>query len=841
MAEKRHSKVSTAVDVARAGSEYYRLGRHAKGRFDELKGAADEEARLEQERFDREAAEMDAHSDDEAEHPLGDQETAAYGARDGAGNPGSLTPEQILERERADPGGTRTFENPTQARHWYRAGRKAAKEAVKEGIRGRVRGFVRKQKKALITTVVLNVVVAVILALMAFISPLKNVHFETTMRSVNFARFQLVIKKQFARVVFESAVLTQNSVGTFTRSPLVRQIQLATPDRQIKQLGRQGRVKWEFRPNASFGQQVLPLQESLQAVVIDGERVDIDDMSRTTFDGRPYSSLTRKERWVVQARFVDKVNVKLGDIMGVLPRHVRWNPMFQLRQKTGAVLSKWLNKAKEYSGKSEEEARKLSIEEAAEQIGTPEGQRPKSSSSEINDAADATHDEQIAARIEGRPPGEVRSALANRMKIAGRASDIVFASTVVCIGADLAKFFAGTNGARAAQAVRFATAGLASLSQQQIGDTVAEAVGAANSDWDASGSIPDASKSVIYLEMTNQFVNPSSQEYKDQINKVPVLEYTDMFIAMSQGVAGFLDNEALAEGCGFVLAPGTQYTISGLELILVGISLGSVKGFTAGAKALGEIGFHGAVGYGLAELVDWLIGTAVRAYAGTDFFLEQGSDRVGATHVSDKSLAEYSNRTATMGRPLDRPEATSADAIAMAELHKENRESSFGHRYFAIDNPFSLTGRLVARLPASTGGLASTLRSGVAFLGSILSSPFRLVGSISNSGVFGHASAADTSFLDTNFGVDEWGWSPEELKRIETDESFSLGKLVERVEPRMAELDARYGKCYDISTFALQSDRPDECTRTMLSEDDALYWRYYKAMMFSAEHMTGSV
>jgi len=66
--------------------------------------------------------------------------------------------------------------------------------------------------------------------------------------------------------------------------------------------------------------------------------------------------------------------------------------------------------------------------------------------------------------------------------------------------------------------------------------------------------------------------------------------------------------------------------------------------------------------------------------------------------------------------------------------------------------------------------------------------------------------------------------------------------LVNRVEPRLAELDERYGKCYNFSTFVLQSELPETgCTREDLSTDDALYWRYYKALMFSAEVMTGDV
>lgn len=846
-------KRDIARDAYGAGKQYYQLGKRVQGEYGALKQAAEEEARLEQEqaeqqRYNRELAGMEANFGNETEHPWGPGE-ANPAARPNA--PKSLTPQQILDQETNSPDGTRTFENPTQARHWYRAANKEAKNRIKGGLKDRLLRGARKQKKILLTTLAINVIIAAFLIIsFLFIGPLKNVHFDTVLRTANFLQYQMIIRKQFARVVFEASVLTQESVGSYQRSPLVRQIQMATPDRQIQQLGRDDRVKWEFTENRSFGQNILPIKPTLQAVVIDGERVDIDDLSKEEFGGRTYAQLERRERWFIEAKFVNAVNFKLGDIMALLPRHVRWNPMYQMRKISGAKLTGWLNNAKEYAGKDGRQAREQMINEDVASISAAEDTRVRPSG-ELADGVEEHREEVIAATREGRAPGEIRNGLKTRMKYVGAASDVATASTIACVGYELMRYFASAESQRITQSVRFATTAAARGSQTQIGEAhQAEAIGAANANWNAvpgEGGVGDASESAIYKIHTGQPVDTLSPQYQKEMNEVPLLSFDSLLGGFSQAVVGEGATEEDVSNfgsnvCGVILAPATQWSITAIEIAVAAATLGSAKGVTAGVKVFAELGFHAAVGYGIGEMMNWLIDLAIRSFASTDFLIEQGVARVGALNTAYGGMAQNSMRTNTMAAPVEHAEAVESQAIAMAEAKHQNQQSSFSNRYFAINNPFSLVGRMVAGMPSSTGGIASAIQNTASFIGSLLSSPFKLVGSVgSSTGLFGTAHAAEASFLDSSFGVEEWGWTVQEMNRIETDDSFSLGPLVARVEPRLAELDAKYNKCYDPSAYAIQSDRPDECTKEFLTTEDALYWRYYKAMMFAAQHMTGSV
>ncbi len=720
--------------------------------------------------------------------------------------------------------------------NWYK---KKAKKAVAKTLFGR-------QKKLLIGTLMTTVLVALAVGLFAFLGPLKNTHFDTVIRTANFLRFQHVIKKQFSRATFEAAVLSRESVGSFQRSSLlVKQLQLAVPDRQLKQLGRSGQVKWEFRDNRSFGHQVIPLRETFKAITVGDQRFDIDEFAREAF-GADYQDLSRRQKWTVESRFVTAVSPALGEKMALLPRHVRWNPMFQLRMKVGAKLSRWANKAKEYAGMDEDEARRLHIQETVERVSSPSASRVRPGSSELAQGAEDFEQETQAAREEGRAPpraGEIANSLKTRVKLLSKGADVATWTTVACIVYEIAAYFASAEGQRASQAARFAFTSAASAVQPEAPDGVdqAEAIGAANSDWDGvAGGPEDASKSQVYKELTGQPVNTNSAAYKNELNEVPLISPNNMFESFTKAIADAGGASGVSDFCGFMLAAGTQWVLTGAELLLSAISLGSIKGVTAGVRVVGEIGFHAAVGYGVSELLDWLIGLAIRSYANTDFLYEQGAARVGAMHVAYMSVAQNSNRTATMGAPMNADQAAAATVVAMEEYRAETNQSSFQNRYLAIDNPYSLLGRVVAVMPSNLTGLSGQAQSVASFIGSILTSPFKLIGSISGA-LSARTHAADTTFLKEQFGVDQWGWTNEELRRIDSDSSFSLSALLQNVEPRIAMLDARYNKCYDPTSFAIQSDRPDECTQEFLTSDDALYWRYYKSLFFAAQHMSGSV
>lgn len=709
------------------------------------------------------------------------------------------------------------------------------------------KAVVRKNLRYLLGTVLLTVVMAAILFFLTYFGALKGLHFDTVLRGVNFARYQIMVRRQFSSVMFQAATLTDNSDGIFRKSPLVRQIMLTTPDRQIKALGRDGRIRWDFAPNKSFGYDVLPTKESLKGVFIDGEPIYIDDIAKQHFGGRTYGQLSLGEKLQVQSKFVDAVNVKMGDIMALQPRTVRWNPYARVRLRAGIQLIKWFNRAREYAGKTTAEARKINIDETVEHVMTPEDQQPKSADSDTNKSAEEMRQERIQALETGGQPGKIRTKLASRAFKLRSISDAVFVATLYCTVKDIIAYVNSGQAKREEQALRFAADGMIGSDQTKVGDVVAEAIDADGLNWNANGDVPDASASVLYRQDTGQDVGLTDQQVNDQLASVPSLK-PDSFLADIGGA--FADttskdaNEDAGPGttCKILLNENVQYGIAAVELVATVFSAGEAKGITAGIKAGLEFGFHFAAGMGLSELMNMMLDSLIRVYAGVDFGLEQGADRYGASRVTYDFMSQTANRNVNYGRPMADDEANSAQNVAMQELRSENSEQSFSKRYFAIDNPFSLLGLAVARVPSSATDFASSIHNAASFLGSILSSPFRLLGSLSNIGLlFSPAHAAPTSTFGGFFGVEEWGWSLDEQEKIQKDPSFQLQNLVDNLEPRMDALNALYLPCYDDSTFVLQHDRPDQCTREFLSTSDALHWRYYNSLMFAATHMTGPV
>lgn len=752
---------------------------------------------------------------------------------------------------------------------WYKA---TGKGLAKKGAKA----LIRKNKNRLLVTAAVGIITAIAILLIMFIGPFKGVHFETVLRSANFARFQLLVRKHFSAVVFNGSVLTQDSVGNFRNSPLVRQIRLAVPDSQLEQLGREGKVLWEFNENSKFGDEFLPLKESLKAIVIDGQRYEIDQFARDAF-GKDYKDLTTAERWTVQNNFIKEINVKMGDYMALKSRMVRWNPMTQFRQKTGIRLVKWLNAARDYAGKSAAEARELGTQETADRVMDPDS-GPKSAIPDINEDAEQARQDYVNANKEGRPPGILRSKLAGQAALARNISDAVFAATAYCIGRELYSAFGSPEAQadRESQAARMAANDMTATDQIKSHDVTAPAVGYANSTWDAQGDVQDASSSFMYKRMTGQEV-PNTEATKKQ--QVPFLDPTmvlgdwqDEFNVLGETIAtgnilgGILSligidintgtqkfvNDKL---CQALLNEYVQYGIAGGEIIFAVATLGASKGITAAVKGMLELTFHFAVGMGLDKLLGLLIEWVVKEYARLYFTgLEQGADRFNTGYVAQNSIAQNSNRNVNYGRPMDQAESNLAQQLAMETLFKENKEKPFAERYFAIDNPFSLVGLTVAKLPVSTGGFSATLKNGLHLMGSVVGSPAQLFGSVGRAILPTQTAHAERlASGSTTFGVEQWGWSAQEQQRVETDPSFSMTAqpgqdppLLAFVEPRIQELDDRYNKCYDPNAFVIQSDSPKNgndkiCTKEFLSTDDALHWRYYKALMFAAQRLTGSI
>jgi hypothetical protein len=201
-------------------------------------------------------------------------------------------------------------------------------------------------------------------------------------------------------------------------------------------------------------------------------------------------------------------------------------------------------------------------------------------------------------------------------------------------------------------------------------------------------------------------------------------------------------------------------------------------------------------------------------------------------------------RGVTYGRKLNTQESKTTKKTALGELRSSYAKTSLKERLFAIDNPYSLVGKVAAITPATSGSvkqeianLPSRLTNGVAslFNGS------RLVGSLAAG--FGisqkvYAAGSQDFAADNNFfGVDQWGWSQAEYDKLSSDENFDPINNAAWVANNISQAESdKYAACYkDYSSLSL----PDYCNGDFLASDEALHWRANALYGFVTDQLAG--
>jgi hypothetical protein len=685
--------------------------------------------------------------------------------------------------------------------------------------------------------------------LLILVAPYKNVHFADILRSVGFARFTYQMNRQWSRVILDAATLTNNSTGKFPQGSLVNRIPGVNPERQLAQLGRQGVIRWDFAEEGARWRGYFRGENIYRGVEVNGQRIDLNEQSQELF-GRNYNDLAAGQRMVVNARHANAYRAAIGEALATLPRSQYWAAYRGFHQATGVRLYAWLNSARETVGMTREQVRIWWKEQVINRItgGLPfRGSRLDV----INEDAKHYREQVIEAVEEGRPPpGEVRNRVAQRLRVAGNVSVVVLIGTIACTVHALHADLEDAEREREILASRMGNLTLSERDQTLDGATEELAVGVVNEEWDG------AEQSVFYRQSIGR---PLTQEDAEQLVEIPgvsvqqrfasLIEWSDaiLFGGPADSIPGVVP--AKEEACNIFMKEGVQWTIAGAEVVVSVATAGALRGAGAAVRAALEgVALLGA-SMGLGELMGTLIESNIKTAAGMDFSgLATGSEKFDENFVSINYISQTGNRNINFGRPMDIEEADEAQSVAVNDIRAQNRNAPFAERYFAIDNPFSLTSRLAAVTPTSATGIASKATSGLASVGSILTSPARIFGSVLGS--FSSDKIAQAEVVPapgTNFGVDQWGWSVEEQERIDTDPSFAIPEVgcnenpnnfVCIVEPRIEELNKRYWDCYNQETFVLQSDRPDKCDKELLSAghpdfgDDALYWRYYMAYLY---------
>lgn len=714
-------------------------------------------------------------------------------------------------------------------------------------------GFLNRHKKELLLAGGIGAGAMGFFGIMVFlivlIAPYKTVHFATILRSIGMARFTYVMNKQFSRTIFDAAVLTENSTGRFKppETSLFYKVVGINPRAQLKQLGNDNVLRFDFEGTPVWGG-VLGRTNSFRGVVIGGKGFYLDEYAQRMYGVDGYDNLTRAQARKVRAAFGDDVHARLSDALQLKSRRFRWGVYKGFYAATGIRLIKWFNKGKDYKELSDKDARAKNVDDTLKQVEGDAAGAKKSGLTEVDEAAAKDREGQIAAAKNGTTPGEVRSKLADRVRGVRGLSTTVAVITLACVVHALANSFANAQEEREAHAARMAAETQTASDQHKYGDTVQQAIGAENSMWNG------ADHSAVYKSVTGQPLSTADNQAMAAVPSIKtpdqrfqsIISVVDTVITggrLSGTVPGLgtLHDAALNGLCDVLLNEYVQDAEALAEIAIAIASAGSAEGAVAAIRAGIQAGLEFGASVGLGELIGEFIDSMVKDMSNMSFSgIETGPSRFDDAYVATDYSQQVGNRQITFGAPMDLADTQAAQQQAMADLHRQNSEQSFTQRYFAVDNPFSLTGNLIAVMPTSFGGMAESIRGGLVSIISTIGSPQRVFGNIL--GIFtahNHAFAASTSIRSDMWGVDEWGWTPAELEKVDSDSSFDVTSLIQTIEPRLDELNAKYGPCYDAG-YILQTQKPSQCTKAFLSSDEALHWRVYMSETYAAVHLKGS-
>lgn len=716
------------------------------------------------------------------------------------------------------------------------------------------------------------ILVGALIFIMMMFGSFKAIHYATVLRSTGFAAGLYVTRNIYNQVAYDAAVLTDDSTGSLTRPErsmydLVRGV---NAEEVMKSLGRDGAT-------GSF--EVVKRGGRVEGFEVNGRRYMNNDFAQNSF-GRNYNDLTFRERMTVKNDILKTAGDEMAEVFSTESRTFRTGFFKGFRTHFKIRTSKFAQKTRELVGKNAKEA-KASVREntldtaegveprtttgGADDIEPTDRTGPRSNITEIDEAAQATRRERLRAIKEGfdlKGKDIVNKALTERgtTKIsefaegAGKVSLAVLIATLYCTARDIIGSLNEINAEKEANMQRFAHDVQTTADQIQSHEASADAANAAGAMWDGaknSGDYEDvlpADSSPFYKAAFGDPTDTLSEEYFDGIpngsinvdglNTVVSLGDAVILGAAGQVLPGDWSDSIISGACAQILNPAVQTGIAvgdiALSVVLAISSGGTSEGIKAGIRAalyLGA-GLYGGnlVGKWLEETINnWAGGGATGA--------EVGIERFNTAKVS----TDYQNSATAKGvnyaRPLDNDEAEGIKTEALLSEKNLYEKKPWKERYFAINNPFSLIGRVSAITPSNFSAFSLRLSSVFTDLAPknmakrLMSLGDKML-NVFNPNTSAKAYAASQGFEAENhfFGVPQWGWSKDELAKINgDDESYSLIKNGGWVIERNAngELDQKYEKCYTPEAI---SDVPKSgCDKNTLKSDEAFRWRYYKA------------
>ena len=748
-----------------------------------------------------------------------------------------------------------------------RSGGWAIQEAS-NGLKGNFGRMLSGSNKKIIASAGGGITIVLVILLLYFIGTMKVAHFSEIISASGYARLNSILKERTTQNMFDAAVSDGKPSAGPGKSKLWDRLKSVNPQNDLVRLGQEGRFKFEFS-NARESAFSLRKTNTFQGVTIDGKTIRLDDIAQEKFGKSSYYTLIDPRKTAtVRAEFTNRVQTAVGEKFFLESRHVRSAANKAIMNNVGFGFSRWQQKARQYIGKDTKTAAVDHAIEGEQQV-QKDIKDVKTGIANVDETVAEMRKSETLRKFMIQKGGKldfdqyVKESFVKNQNIAFKTADVAgkvgqgaMLLSLACLTNVSFNSIDETNRRNELQSKRVALQLMAASSQTRAGDTTAEALAAVNSSYDGGEQAPRYQKATgkdnvvvpegfsspkirssfgpAFIETIDLATSPTTygpgtfllpKGIKDNLDAKfcgALLSPEGLIIA----VIGEIGAQAVI--CFFTACTGTAATEAGANVAIRGLSLALKKGFEttarglASKKSVGTIAAFTAYSEGLEAIVGNLSGLSFSATA-------TGANRVEQDFVGTEAVQNHQMRSTMRGRPLTPQEKAALERVDQQSVRAAYNSKGTFARYLSTKNPFSLSGKVIAQTPGSATTAAAKMQSSVKNMSAYLS-PAKLLSSVIPYNKAYAAPDEEPDGVDSQLG---WGYSLDEREKMRTVPSFRAELNSAIVEPRLAELDAKYKVCYE-PTDQYDSDElvrtNENCSVTALSTDDALRWRIYTGL-----------
>ena len=788
--------------------------------------------------------------------PVGDEDSGDGEENEKASSPESLkAAEESGASQNSAAGAAATGAGATEKNDDlnYSGGDSVGKKA--SGWKGKI-----SRNQALGAGAGLGAVMIGLLVLLFFLSSLKVVHFGQILAATGYARFNGIMEERTTQDIFDASLVEGDGSVTAQGRSLVDRIKLRNVDNQISELGREDKLS--FIKGAD--------DNSMTGVKVGDKSITFDDIAQSNY-GKDFSDLSLTERMGVRKVFVNDVQTSVGDALAEEPRYLRSRIFSTIADDVGFSFSRWAQAGRNLLGKSPQDAQIQDTADSVAEVSADEsipglsGDIEKTvakfkSSERLKAYLDKTGGTFNAEDFAAATTADVENA-AKIQTAASAVSKGVILVSLACMANEAFSHTTQIQNNNEKGATREGLQLSAASSQTQNGSVTSEAEQTAAKQLDGAEASPyyqyDAGQQVSTAgqDIPRVGIKPSSASFVNIVSQItkPTNWGGAGIVLRGLGLGG-LANSIDSKFCGAVLSPGGAITVGSLDLLVTAaVGFFSDGGGAAAAQGgeafavqafLSELGStfldvagelaspSGLLKAGgtLAGFTAYAVGLKLVAgsLASTTFFgAEQKAPYYTNSAIGTNILQSRQIRT-QYGKPLQPGEASSTDKQYLYLNRQSYQQQGVFARYFSPNNPYSLTGLASAEVPTGFNGSLDFFRSIFGTIGKIFQ-PFTFLKGISSIISPNSTKAFADSGFDPYDGLPQWGFSPDELDKMQNDPSYNIYNNPNYITPaQISDMNNKIGKCFDGSRSQTDVDRDSACSEANLSTDPAFRYRLYE-------------